>query len=148
MDYNIDISRDFIPVNPAAHYIMGGVYTDVNGKTNRRNIFAAGEAARTGVHGANRLASNSLLEGLVFGKRAGELALKECINNSFEHQELEKNIVNKEIMTTDKIEEITTHLKRVMWKKVGILRNHLWVRNISTMNRSPGLLMVCEINPL
>src|SRR3954469_10142738 len=68
----LDLARDPIPVGPAAHYIMGGVDTDEWGRTSIAGLFAAGEAACTGVHGANRLASNSLLEGLVFGARAAE----------------------------------------------------------------------------
>jgi L-aspartate oxidase len=67
-----DLATDRIPVSPAAHYVMGGVETDLCGRTSIDNLFAAGEAACTGVHGANRLASNSLLEGLVFGARAAE----------------------------------------------------------------------------
>ena len=67
----LDLARDRMPVGPAAHYIMGGVETDLDGRTSLPGLFAAGEVACTGVHGANRLASNSLLEGLVFGARAG-----------------------------------------------------------------------------
>ncbi len=66
----LDLARDRIPVGPAAHYIMGGVDTDEWARTSVPGLFAAGEVACTGVHGANRLASNSLLEGLVFGARA------------------------------------------------------------------------------
>lgn len=66
----LDLARDLIPVTPAAHYWMGGVDTDLDGRTNLAGLFAVGECARTGVHGANRLASNSLLEGAVFGRRA------------------------------------------------------------------------------
>jgi len=66
----LDLAVDRIPVSPAAHYVMGGIETDLDGRTSIANLFAAGEAACTGVHGANRLASNSLLEGLVFGARA------------------------------------------------------------------------------
>ena len=69
--YGVDIGVDAAPVAPAAHYAMGGVYTDLDGRTSLARLFAAGEAACTGVHGANRLASNSLLEGVVFGARAG-----------------------------------------------------------------------------
>src|SRR6266513_2959885 len=72
MQYNIDITMDLIPIRPAAHYSMGGVRTDLNGRATLPGLYAAGEAAATGVHGANRLASNSLLEGLVFGERAGK----------------------------------------------------------------------------
>jgi L-aspartate oxidase len=73
--YGIDITRDLVPVTPAAHYVMGGVATDLHGRATLPGLYAAGEAAGTGVHGANRLASNSLLEGLVFGARAAEAML-------------------------------------------------------------------------
>ena len=66
-----DLAKDSVPVGPAAHYVMGGVHTDLDGRTSIPGLYAAGEVACTGVHGANRLASNSLLEGLVFGARAG-----------------------------------------------------------------------------
>jgi L-aspartate oxidase len=75
--YAVNIGRDPAPVAPAAHYAMGGVYTDLDGRTTVPRLFAAGEAACTGVHGANRLASNSLLEGVVFGSRAGR-AMREA----------------------------------------------------------------------
>jgi L-aspartate oxidase len=77
LKHGIDLGRQAAPVAPAAHYAMGGVRTDLNGRTSLPRLFAAGEAACTGVHGANRLASNSLLEGVVFGARAGR-AMREC----------------------------------------------------------------------
>jgi L-aspartate oxidase len=69
--YGIDLESEAAPVAPAAHYAMGGVWSDLDGRTSRARLYAAGEVACTGVHGANRLASNSLLEGVVFGARAG-----------------------------------------------------------------------------
>ena len=76
--YGLDLSRDLIPVRPAAHYLMGGIRTDLDGRTSLAGLYAAGEAACTGVHGANRLASNSLLEGLVFGARAARAMLADA----------------------------------------------------------------------
>src|ERR1700733_7031085 len=75
--YRLELGRDLIPVRPAAHYLMGGVGADVQGRSSVPGLYAAGEAACTGVHGANRLASNSLLEGLVFGALAAETMIEE-----------------------------------------------------------------------
>ena len=73
MDEGYDITKDRVPVTPAQHYMMGGIETDINGKTSMEHLFAVGETACNGVHGRNRLASNSLLESLVFAKRAADL---------------------------------------------------------------------------
>ena len=73
MEEGYDLSKDYVPVTPAQHYIMGGIKTTVNGETSMKNLFAVGETACNGVHGANRLASNSLLESLVFAKRAAKV---------------------------------------------------------------------------
>ena len=73
-EFGIDVSKDVIPVRPASHYMIGGVAVDLDGHSSIEGLFAVGEAANSGVHGANRLASNSLLEGLVFGRRAGRAA--------------------------------------------------------------------------
>jgi L-aspartate oxidase len=75
--YGLELGRDLIPVRPAAHYLMGGIKTDLKGRTTLPGLYAAGEAACTGVHGANRLASNSLLEGLVFGVEAAKTMVEE-----------------------------------------------------------------------
>ena len=71
-EYGIDITKEYIPVAPAVHYCMGGIRTDMHGRTNIKGLYACGEAACNGIHGANRLASNSLLEGLVFGRKIGD----------------------------------------------------------------------------
>ena len=81
--YGINISKDYIPVRPVQHYLMGGIVTDLSGLTSIKGLYACGEAACTGVHGANRLASNSMLECLVFGRRAAE-----NINASFAENKL------------------------------------------------------------
>jgi L-aspartate oxidase len=77
LSYGLDLATDMAPVSPAAHYMMGGVKTDLSGRTSLPGLYAAGETADTGVHGANRLASNSLLEGLVFGARSGQAMIKD-----------------------------------------------------------------------
>src|SRR5882757_6413368 len=84
--YRLELGRDLIPVRPAAHYLMGGVRTDVHGRTSLAGLYAAGEVACSGVHGANRLASNSLLEGLVFGALAAEAMLAQGGGGSDEPQ--------------------------------------------------------------
>jgi L-aspartate oxidase len=78
LSYGLDLATDMAPVCPAAHYMMGGVKTDLWGRTSMPGLYAAGETADTGVHGANRLASNSLLEGLVFGARSGQAMMKDA----------------------------------------------------------------------
>jgi L-aspartate oxidase len=78
LSYGLDLATDMAPVCPAAHYVMGGVKTDLWGRTSLPGLYAAGETADTGVHGANRLASNSLLEGLVFGARSGQAMMKDA----------------------------------------------------------------------
>ncbi len=84
----LDLATDRIPVGPAAHYVMGGVQTDLWGRTTVPGLYAAGEVACTGVHGANRLASNSLLEGLVFGARAAQAMLEPVRTRPLEPVEL------------------------------------------------------------
>ncbi|HEB75855.1 MAG TPA: L-aspartate oxidase [Nitrospirae bacterium] len=120
LQYDIDITRDRIPVSPAAHYMMGGVRTDTNGRTNIEGLYAAGEVACTGVHGANRLASNSLLEGLVFGAKAGEAAAEASAGRAV--PDLPAVASPPAYGRIDGYEEIKTRLRRLMWDRVGIIR--------------------------
>lgn len=127
-ELGIDITAEPIPVSPAAHYIMGGVKTDLWAATNIPGLFAAGETACTGVHGANRLASNSLLEGLVYGERAG-LAAARYARKHFNRSINPPRGVLREINNqhssrmTANIGALRSSLKKLMWEKVGIVRN-------------------------
>src|ERR1051326_1523052 len=119
LKHNIDITVDLIPVRPAAHYLMGGIRTDLHGRSSVPGLFAAGEAACTGVHGANRLASNSLLEGLVYGARGGQ-AMREEQNLAA----AEKNACvppGKEC--SGDAEPFIREIQELMWNKVGIVRS-------------------------
>ena len=111
--YGIDIGRQPIPVAPAAHYAMGGVRTALDGRTTIDRLFAAGEVASTGVHGANRLASNSLLEGVVFGARAGK-AMREAPALSMSRA----GTPSESRLPAVSVEEI----QRLAWENCGIVR--------------------------
>jgi L-aspartate oxidase len=113
--YGVDIERQPAPVAPAAHYAMGGVRTDLDGRTNVARLFAAGEVACTGVHGANRLASNSLLEGVVFGARAGR-AMREAISSP-----ISPKPEFGEAGGTD--DRFLSSVQRIAWEKCGIVRD-------------------------
>ena len=123
--YGLDIAKDMLPVSPASHYCMGGIRTDLWGRSTVPGLYAAGEVTCTGVHGANRLASNSLLEGLVFGARAGEAALKDSSKfqvPSSEFLDSQLGTWNPEPGTTIST-AVKKRIKRVMWERVGILRD-------------------------
>jgi L-aspartate oxidase len=117
----LDLARDRIPVGPAAHYVMGGVQTDLDGRTSIPGLFAAGEVACTGVHGANRLASNSLLEGLVFGARAGS-AMRED-NAKAPRMTSARALQPDEGGRAGRLNEATVDLSQVMWQDVGLFRD-------------------------
>jgi L-aspartate oxidase len=121
LQYNIDITEDLIPIRPAAHYSMGGVRTDLNGKTNLTGLYAAGEAAATGVHGANRLASNSLLEGLVYGARAGK-AMREELKQAPKSAIAPKKAASQNGPVDAGVEEVIGQIQDIMWKDAGIVR--------------------------
>lgn len=122
--YDIDITEEWIPVSPSAHYMMGGVWTDVNGATTVPGLFAAGEVACSGVHGANRLASNSLLEGLVFGARAADAAVAFASRHSVPLlSSYEAAIRPGQFGTLEDAEKLRSSLRRTMWGQVGIIRS-------------------------
>jgi L-aspartate oxidase len=117
----LDLATDRIPVGPAAHYVMGGVQTDLMGRTTVPGLYAAGEVACTGVHGANRLASNSLLEGLVFGARAAQamlapLAVPRVPDDPFVPQAGVGRVPGEE------------HVRGLMWNSVGLWREEALLR--------------------
>jgi len=124
LSYGIDMSKDFIPVAPSQHYSMGGIRTDEWGRTNIRGFYAVGEAACNGIHGANRLASNSLLEGLVFGRRIG-LQIKENLNQIKLREGFKPIISYKKEWIDKKIDvpSMISRLQNVMNQNVGIMRS-------------------------
>jgi len=129
--YNVDITRDLIPVSPAAHYTMGGVRTDTFGRTSVDGLYAAGEVACTGVHGANRLASNSLLEGLVFGARAGLAATEGALEGVVAAEPPDWDLGSAADWKID--DGTRAEVKRVMWNKVGVVRNERGLKEALSM---------------
>jgi L-aspartate oxidase len=118
--YGLELAKDLIPVRPAAHYLMGGIRTDVHGRTSIPGLFAAGEAACTGVHGANRLASNSLLEGLVFGALAAE-AMREEQGSETRDQRSAETV--PEHTESGDGEAWIAEVRSLMWREAGLLRD-------------------------
>lgn len=134
--YNVDFTVDQVPVRPAAHYLMGGVRTDLDGRTSLPGLYAAGEVACTGVHGANRLASNSLLEGLVFGARAGVamrhdspggMDARKTAESSQEQQKHDSEAPGQSSSQPEgrslDPEAMIRDVQQLMWNKVGIVRS-------------------------
>jgi L-aspartate oxidase len=136
LKYGVDITQSPIPVVPGAHYQCGGVWTDLQGRTSVRNLWAAGEVACTGVHGANRLASTSLLEGLVWGKLAGAAIsglleteprpeVPEIEPWSSEDAQVEPSFLTQDWLT----------LKHTMWNYVGLIKTD------ARLSRAEGILI-------
>jgi L-aspartate oxidase len=121
LKYDIDITEDLIPVSPAAHYICGGIKTNEYGETSVANLLAFGECACTGVHGANRLASNSLLESVVFSSLGAKKA-KRYLKNEIEAPPKQKGGMFANIDTPE-LNYLKTELRKAMWDYVGIIRN-------------------------
>lgn len=132
MEYNLDITADLIPIRPAAHYAMGGVATDLKGATSLQGLYAAGEVAATGVHGANRLASNSLLEGLVFGTHAARAMAAQKSPEKIEpavesaHLAAASPLPVADPKCADKL---LCEIRKLMWEKVGVIRSGEGLQN-------------------
>jgi L-aspartate oxidase len=125
LDHGLDITKEMVPVAPAAHYMMGGIKVNAWGETNITGLFAAGETACTGVHGANRLASNSMLEVVVFSTRIVEKAGKgteqrtpSATKNSYVRHSLSQRQIPKAVPAPS-----LSNLQKLLWDKVGIIRN-------------------------
>ena len=132
LTYGLDLATDMAPVCPAAHYMMGGVKTDLWGRTSVPGLYAAGETADTGVHGANRLASNSLLEGLVFGARAGEAMSQDAPATKHKSGPLPGSLAPKPGNSAPgtlpnhaqpAASPQLSQIRDLMWRHVGILRD-------------------------
>jgi len=124
-DFDLDVTRDRIPVRPGAHYMVGGVTVDTEGRTSVPGLWAVGEVASTGLHGANRLASNSLLEALVFGVHAGTEASAKAaeLGDEFRAVPLENPPLEPGSEPLD-LADIRNSLKSLMWRNVGVHRDH------------------------
>jgi L-aspartate oxidase len=128
--FSLDLVRDRIPVRPGAHYMIGGVKVDDMGRTDIPGLFAAGEVTSSGLHGANRLASNSLLEGLVYGARAGEAAAAEVLaEGSRGDDEFYVPPIAQPKVSVDggdaglDLADIRNSLRSLMWRHVGVERS-------------------------
>ena len=154
LENNIDISKDLIPVSPAAHYSMGGIEADVNGKTSLKGLFAIGETASSGLHGANRLASNSLLECVV---------MADNLVNSLKNYDFScTDIIDEYILSVMKkyrenfpeeepsfnIDDLTYRLKNIMWEYAGILKTEQSLKTakeeLEKLEKEYGEHQICE----
>jgi L-aspartate oxidase len=124
-DFNLDFTRDQIPVCPGAHYMIGGVVVDLMGRSSLPGLWAAGEVTSTGLHGANRLASNSLLEGLVYGARAAEDIARTLDESGPRPLEVPPLAGSSSEIGRDSIDlvDLRESLRALMWRKMGISRD-------------------------
>ena len=121
-----DMAKDKIPVTPAAHYLCGGIKTDLNGRTRLKNLFAFGEVTCTGVHGANRLASNSLLEALVFSNQIAKQLKRQKLPNDL--KPIKPRIAKQTSPLTKKAQKLKKEIQELMWQYAGIVRNRKLIK--------------------
>ena len=146
-DYGVNPLNEIIPVSPAAHYWMGGVSTDLNASSTRKGLYAVGEVASTGVHGANRLASNSLMECLVFARKMSSIVLNSPLNlnkvdrsiQEFDIQDPQEEYISR---ITAKIDE----LRKSCWSNLGVSRNRSNMDKF--LNKIQNDICVLQENPL
>lgn len=120
--FKLDLAKDLISISPAAHYLCGGIQVNLKGETDIKNLFAFGEVAYTGVHGANRLASNSLLEAVVFAREiTKQIIITEKINN-YIHKTKNIKLLNPTPTEKKLIQKVRNILKKTMWDFVGVIR--------------------------
>jgi len=124
-EFEIDVASDPVPVHPSAHYQIGGVRTDENGRTTVSGLFAAGEVACTSFHGANRLGSNSLLEGLVFGYRAGKAATERRVSSGPDPDAIRQRVQREKKRSARFIdlEDMLNSIRSLNWRQCGIVRS-------------------------
>ncbi len=121
--FGLDITKDAIPVRPGAHYMIGGVTVDSQGRTSLPGLWAAGEVTSSGLHGANRLASNSLLEGLVFGASAGKAASQSVLREHRQHALFPVvSHIHRHLSGTIDIADLRNSVRSLMWRNVGVER--------------------------
>ncbi|HSP05832.1 MAG TPA: FAD-binding protein, partial [Acidobacteriota bacterium] len=142
--YELDLSVDLIPISPSAHYWMGGVRTGLNGETSIPALYAAGEVACAGVHGANRLASNSLLEGLVYGARAGEA----MVAASFPYSEPFPLEEPRFSASTIDAANLRQQLQSRNWEHLGLIRNETGMRELLDWLQSAPRLQPASLQEL
>jgi L-aspartate oxidase len=149
----IDITKEMIPVVPACHYLCGGLLINQDGETEIKGLFAAGECSYSGMHGANRLASNSLLSTLVFADRAGKTARTKSEDIKIDPDKIREGPFSSDLpLGRERVKKITGEIKRTMWDNVGIVRTdaglthnrdflrRLW-KEISEIERKKGIVL-------
>jgi L-aspartate oxidase len=121
-EFEIDVTKDLIPVHPAAHYMIGGVDADLMGRSSLKGLYAVGEAGCSGLHGANRLGSNSLLEGLAFGARAGADAAQTAKGEQIHFPKSLEYRLPESTKTELDLTDVKSSLRSIMWRNVGVER--------------------------
>ena len=122
--YDLDLTKDKIPISPASHYACGGILVDIFGRTSLKNLLAFGEVACTGIHGANRLASNSLLEAIVFSDQIDKIA------SEFPKKIREIKVEKHKIHRNSGNEQIRNNLRKINWENMGLVRTKSGLRKL------------------